>query len=472
MSGFKFDNNDEKKPLSLGDGDGATPQKPAAPKLPAAKKPSTSLPAPSIPTKPVMPGVKPATSNPLPSTNKPAIPSVKPVTPPVKPATPTATPQPLKLPEEAPVATPAPVVSQPAVTETVAQPTIPKIAEPVIEDIPIISVPDASPRIPIVVTSEEAANDKRPRKPANKFKGNRKVVLYARIGIGVVAGIILIAGVKTVFFPTKFPTPEQVIAVVKTDLNVTKFPVTQATGFVTDFTNTYFSYDPTNTSARDEALKKYISSNLLNSTNMNFVSTGGGERVTQTVVGTPLIVKTVSVDDNNAVFTMQVILSTGTTLYVDVPIYYNPDINGMAVSAPLSIMPSVGTAKVPADNHSIAWNEDKQVEDTLKPDLEKYLQAWAASDETSISRYINKDSNLNTKLGLSGSVQFNRLDTLKVQAAATDGSSDPKIRQAYASVIWQDSNNKSMTYNQAYLLTIKQDGGRWYINNIESTIVK
>lgn len=169
---------------------------------------------------------------------------------------------------------------------------------------------------------------------------------------------------------------------------------------------------------------------------------------------------------------MQVILSTGTTLYVDVPIYYNPTINGMAVSAPLSIMPSVGTAKVPADNHNIAWNEDKQVQDTLKPDLEKYLQAWAASDETSISRYIAKDSNLNTKLGLSGSVQFVRLDSLKVQAAATDGTGNPNIRQAYASVIWQDSNNKGMTYNQAYLLTIKQDSGRWYINNIESTIVK
>ena len=471
MSGFKFDNNDEKKPLSLGDGDGVAAQKPAAPKLPAAKKPSTSLPAPSIPTKPVMPGAKPATSKPLPATTKPTVPASKPATPPVKPSVPASSPQPLKLPEEAPVVA-EPVVAPITTPPSVAQPVIPQIAEPVIEDIPVISVPDASPRIPIVVTAEESANDKRPRKPANKFKGNRKVVLYARIGIGVVAGIILIAGVKTVFFPTKFPTPEQVIAVVKNDLNVTKFPVTQATGFATDFTNAYFTYDPANTSARDEALKKYISSGVLNTTNMNFNSSNGGDRVVQTVVGTPLIVKTVSVDDTNAVFTMQVILSTGTTLYVDIPIYYNAANNGMAVSAPLSIMPSVGTAKVPADNHTIAWNEDKQVEDTLKPDLEKYLQAWAASDETSISRYINKDSNLNTKLGLSGSVQFNRLDTLKVQSAASDGSGDPKTRQAYASVIWQDANNKSMTYNQAYMLTIKQDGGRWYINNIESTIVK
>lgn len=476
MSGFKFDKNNEELDLSLGSDDALGAQNNA--KKPAQKQ---QLPKPAIKQPTVEPKTPPA------APQKPPISSTKPAAKPVpKPAAkPPVASKPVVTP---PVTSPEPAIVAPAPPAPAQQQTPPPL--PVTAPEPIASPeeayspqnnqqPSQSPIIPLQqVKSVKEKTQKRPRKKeTNSFSGNRKVVLIVRIAAGVVGGVIIFSGLNSIFFPPNFPTPNQVIAKVKEGLNITGFPTQKATGFVINFTEAYFTVDPNNYGTRDDVLSQYISENLLQETDLVFnraaISDNPNEKpLGQSIVGVPAIVSTYSIDDNNAVFTVQVTLSTGTTMYVDIPVYWNPDNNGMAISAPMSLVPAIGLTKIPQDNLLTEWNNDKDVVEAFEADLKKYLEAWSASDETSINRYTTDKATLMAKLGLGGTVQLERLENLEVEGV-TETTTDPKTRNARISVVWKDANNPAFTYKQSYMLVIKQKPDeKWYVDNINSIVIK
>lgn len=518
MSGFKFDKNNEELDLSLGSDDGATSKLPAPKPNNTAKK-TTGLPSPSISvSKPAPPPIAKPSKPPVTSTKKePTVPTSglpkKPIISPnieneVEPPKPAAVNMPTVVPEtslqtepapnketvEVPPSSPLPVEQHPsqilsnipAVAPEHISPTEPddssvagSTVEHQIQENVNISIPQASPIVPNKpnVKNVKKSNNKKDKKNGGAFKGNRKVVLFTRIGFGVVGSIVLLAGVNSIFFPKNFPSPDQVIAVVKESLNVTEFPATKGTGFVLGFVETYFTYNPSISGERDSALEQYISKELLQKTDLVFIPENNTESKTpveQTVVGIPTIVNINSIDNNNAVYTVEVKLSTGNILYVDVPIYWNPKNNGMAVAAPLSIMPAVNLTKVPADNLLLEWTPDKEVAESFEADLVKFLEAWAVSDKTLIDRYSTDGAELNVKLGLENTVKLVRLDKLDVQGLdSKENTVSETERLAIIDVIWADANSPQVTYKQSYLLTIKQKPDKkWYVDKIDTTAYK
>lgn len=507
MSGFKFDKNNEELDLSLGSDDALGSQK-AAPKQNKTQLPKPSIQQPSNsakkePVKPTIPVAKPATQKPV---QQPA------ATPKTLPQKPGAKPVPLKaqpatnLPKDLPASSALEPNSEPAPSspsnfitpqeetivspEPVIQPTLaPPIVPPLPNNSPEYSEPytpniNQAPQSPIIPNSKkQQSKTKTTRKKANNpFTGNRKIVLGIRIVAGVVASVIVFAGLNSILFPPNFPSPDQVISKVKEGLNITDFPTQKATGFVIDFTTAYFTVDPNNYGARDEQLLKYISKDKLQETDLVFnrstveesnAPATGVETLGQSIIGVPAIVNTYSIDNNNAVFTVQVALSTGTTMYVDVPVYWNPKNNGMAISAPLSIVPAIGLTTIPQDNLNEEWANDKDVVDAFEDDLKKYLEAWAASDKTSIDRYTTDKATLMAKLGLGGTVKLERLDSLEVASVDEEAGADPRTRNAKIDVVWKDANNEAFTYKQSYMLTIKQKPDeKWYVDNINSVVIK
>jgi len=530
MADFKFDKNNEKLDFTIGGDLGVGERKPLKPATPAMPKTQPQQPVPTFPQPNNVPqqqnpspavhtGHTPLVSRPVitPQTQQPqGMPAQQRPVAPSQPLTARPTTAPQQLPQ-APVQ-PQPVQQHPIYREPVQQQYIePKYIEPE----PVYVEPEYNPPTyqqpqqtftpqqaqpqpsyaPAYATpapqqnfTSQQAVEQPSKKKGFAFGGKRKVVLYIRAAIAIVLIIVSIAGVKSIFFPDKFPTQAQVINVVKDDLGVTAFPTDKANGFVIGFIKTYFTYDPENRQAREDALDKYIDPDLLNSTKFQFQAATDGEVIPPTedttqvdtpvdqtvqevpgskqeVVGEPVIVNINSVDDTNAVFTVEVDLTNGSTFYVEVPIYYNVDTNGMAISAPLAYVPPVSFTDVPNDNHKVTWNDDPEVVKAFKSDLENYLTAWAKSDSTVISRYITTDATLAAKSGLNGVLVFNRVEELRVQAV-DDETKDPSVRQAYVTVSWKDANNVNATYTQSYLLVIEQQpDDRWYVKDITGTVI-
>lgn len=505
MANFKFDKTNEELDFTLGGDDlgalprdGKKPVRQPKPGNPLGQPKPAPRPNP-IPTVPQQPTQSPTTIPTQPSMPLPQKPAPLAQQPAPAVAQPMVTPSPQLSPlqqnpvvSQQPVAQPAPqmptVVPQQQVSTPVyveqpqyvpAHQSYQQIEQPQ-QSAPVPSQPILEPQQPLQPLPQPLQTEpgtKKKKRKGSAFGGGRKVLLYTRVGIAIVLIIVTVAGVRSIFFPTRFPTQEQVINVVKEDLGVTAFPTEKANGFVIGFIKTYFTYDPAFRSQRETELEKYISKNILDATNIRVTDTAttnepDSEPFVQYVIGEPVVVDTTSVDDSNAVFTVQVTLSTGNTLYVEVPVYYNAETNGMAVSAPLSLVPPIATAQVPSDNHNLGWNNDADVVKSFKADLERYLEAWAASDSTSISRYVTTNATLAATSGLQGTVVFNRVDSLEVEAV-TEEDTDPDTREAIVSVTWVDGVSENVSYKQTYLLTIKkQPDGRWYVQDITGRITK
>lgn len=324
------------------------------------------------------------------------------------------------------------------------------------------------------------SNKKRKSSPINEkrkdFRGGRKNVLFAKIGISTIIVILCFAGAKSLFFPTQFPSPTEVVSVVKQNLGVTNFPVEKASSFVINFTNTYLTYAPGQSGTdREKALSSFASETVLKAMPLRVGNAtpedAGTVVVEQSVISQPIITGVESIDDNNAVFTVQAKLSTGTTLLLSIPVYYEEKTDSMAVSAAASILPSLGLAKVPTENHQITWPNDETVVKAFKPDLERYLEAWANSDSDLVKRYLTTNATLDSKTGLNGEVAFSELKSLDVQLKVEDKDSNLREREALFTVEWADSKSTNITYTQSYLLNIiQQPDNKWYIQDITGVV--
>ena len=310
-------------------------------------------------------------------------------------------------------------------------------------------------------------------KKISGLRGGRKNVFIVKI---ILSGIILILGImggKALFFPTQFPSPQQVISAVRGDLAITKFPVNKANSFVIDFVKTYLTVTSGSASEKDLALAKFSSPAVMDAMQMSVRNDPNVEgSVEQTLLAEPVITGVDAIDDNNAVFTVQSHLSSGTTLLLSIPVYYNEKNNSMAISAPASILPAIGLAEVPTENHKIEWSTDNDVVQSFQPDLENYLAAWADSNSDLITRYLTNNATLAAKTGLNKTVVFSKLNSLTVQLKEENVDANMTEREALFSVDWSDVNAPNIVYSQSYLLEIvRQPDKRWYVKDITGVII-
>ena len=403
-----------------------------------------------------------------------------PQTPPV--AEPTPEPQ-LPIPQPQPQPPVSPVAAYPTVPNIPAEPPT-ALYEPAPEPSytpepqniaqPLPEIKEPTTKAAIAPIMEPTGKEK--KNLFKNLKGNRKKVFYIRIAVGIIAVIVTFTGLRAIFFPPSFPSPDVVTSVVANNIGFTGFPTEEGASFVINFTKTFFTISPETANVRNNELKKYVDNELLGQINISVTPAGFNEEPTILRLTTePLITGIDSIDKNNTVYKVLVKLNNGTELNLLIPVYYDERNNAMAIASNISVVPGINTATVPNDNHSLNWQQkDTDVANAFKPDLEKYFQAWGASDLTSITRYVTTDSTLITKEGLQGVLIFESIPSLTVKAIpSNDTTSDPTVRQAYATVIWKDANNPVITYRQGYLLTIKlQETGQWSISDLTGTVVK
>jgi hypothetical protein len=343
---------------------------------------------------------------------------------------------------------------------------------------------DSAPRQQAQSTddTEEPTNKKgkkkkgKPAKPAGgNWAGDRKKVLAIRLVTGGLLAFLVLVGLKSMFIPPTVPSRDDVAAVAQAALGQTGFPSTEGEGVATGFTRTFLSYTPDQAGREARAIKmlNYAPENVVKLIDPNFGTTINDQQeevpVTQTVTDGPYLIDSESIDATHAVFTTLTQVNNSKWIYLQVPMLYNPDNNTLAVSGYPTFVPPTDVAKVPETEAVPQWSNDDEVEKSFSSDLTNYLKAWAGSDRDLISRYIDDDATLNAKTGLGGTVEFNRLDDLSIELVEDDSvTQNPNERRAQANVTWVDPLN-SVTYSQAYRLTIRKIDDRWYVHDIKNS---
>lgn len=301
-------------------------------------------------------------------------------------------------------------------------------------------------------------------KGPNRFSGGRSGVVVVRVFAVMIVAVLMLAGGKSIFFPTQIPDPTTITNVVKKRLGVTNFPAENGQAFVTSFTRLYLTVDPANISSTD------IYAPYMNSTLASSMTTSNGAAGKQTITEGPIISGVKSVDDENAVYTVGVKLSSGTNwVYVDVPVYYDKDKVGFAVSGMPAFAPA--PTKITAPQAGAPFERDAKLADSVKASvMEQFFPAWAASNTAGINLVVLADANSEAKIGLANAVKFVSIQDFTVEIKQT-GDVDETTRKAQATVIWASPTDAKITYTQQYnMVLFRQPDNRWYIKELTSGV--
>ncbi|MBC9705330.1 MAG: conjugal transfer protein [Enterococcus sp.] len=300
------------------------------------------------------------------------------------------------------------------------------------------------------------------QKSPSKFAGGRKGVLVVRIGASLAVLALMAQGVNSIVNPPKFPSQADFMAVVNQNLGVTEFPLDNANAFVLSFTQEYMNITAETSNDRRENLRAYASDTLV-STMAN-----GTPQVNQKISDGPIIVGTEAKDDANAIYNVGVKVGP-TWVYLDIPVYYDKDSLGFAISG----TPSFTAPPIKAEAPSVKreYEIDAKLGNEILPNLTSFFEAWGKSDEEGLGRYTTKDADVETKAGLQNTAILSKVEKIEVEAKDEE---DPtaNTRKGTATVIWSSNVDPKITYSQNYNLEFfLQPDGRWYVADITGGVV-
>lgn len=328
------------------------------------------------------------------------------------------------------------------------------------QDVPVeTKVPTKSSRF-AKAKKEKVTTEKGP----SGFSGGRAGVMVVRVFAIAVVAILMLAGGKSIFFPPQIPDPTTVTNVVKKRLGVTNFPAENGRAFVTSFAKVYLTVDPASPNSND-VFAPYMNSSLA----ANMTSSSGTE-AKQVVTEGPIISGVKSVDDSNAIYTVGAKLNSGANwIYVDVPVYYDGDSVGFAVSGMPAFAPA--PTKITAPPAGAPFEQDTKLADEIKTSaMEQFFPAWAASNTAAINLIVLKDANPEAKIGLANSVKFASIQAFTVEQKQP-GDPDENTRKAQATIKWTSVADPKITYTQQYnLVLFRQPDNRWYIKELTSGV--
>lgn len=300
-------------------------------------------------------------------------------------------------------------------------------------------------------TAKEVRRETKKDKPPKVFGGNRKVVLFARIGVVLVALFIISIGIKSLVAPPYIPTAANVVSVVKKDFGITKFPITEGNSFATAFTKDYLTLAPDTSKDRKDILKAYTSDDLASTFDQN------NRDAVQSVIAGPTITATKSVDDSNAIYTISAKVNSGQWLYLDIPVYYDASVNAFSISGTPAFIAPPTVAVLPAVAPTLV--SDTTLATTITPDMTNFFTQWASSSKDKLEVYLYKDATVKTRAGLQNTVKFVSLDDLLVEKKE-EGDPTENVRKASATVTWASPQDPKLLYVQTYNLTLIQDKER------------
>jgi hypothetical protein len=179
----------------------------------------------------------------------------------------------------------------------------------------------------------------------------------------------------------------------------------------------------------------------------------------QSVLGAPVVAGVSARDDNHAVVHLAAYLNPGGWTCMDVAMYAAPGAAAFAITSYVAFMecPPAAAASVPP----VDIEEDRPFEEQLRPAMETFLKGYAAST-SDITQSTTEDSGIT---GLGGIVSFVELVSL-VTAVVDDPSTVTRV--ADVRVRWRLPSGGTLM--QAYRLTLRQIGGRWFVQRIEGGV--
>ena len=331
---------------------------------------------------------------------------------------------------------------------------------------------------------EKTPNKKGQEPKEDKYAGERRKVLYIRLVAGGVAAIIGIAGLQAIFMPNTGPSKAQVVAAAQEAVNYTGFPTVSGEQFSIDFARAYFNYNSQDQN-RLTNLSKFASPDLLKQIDVQPLSSqeyDAQKKVgspdysqaafSQSVTYGPYVVATNNLTATSAVFTVKVGLNSGSVLYLDVPVKYDPQAYSLTLAGPPSFSKPIQNQGAGATKDQWTATFPSGTDDTIaasfQPDLQRYLTAWAASDSTTISRFVLDQASDNAKRGLQGAVQFDQIISLSVEAADPSNPSTATERRVEVNVMWLDPKTNTR-YPQEYRMLIGLNSDKkWAVYDIEN----
>lgn len=337
-------------------------------------------------------------------------------------------------------------------------------------------------------TKDVAAKPSRER----KYDGDRKKVLYIRLIAGTVAAVILVAGMNAIFNPSTGPSKAMVQSAAKEAVNYTGFPTTSGEQFALDFAKAYFNYDSTqNYEERTASLKRFASADLVKQIEVQKLSAAEYEaikkngvsysqyNVSESISYGPYVVASKNVTSDYALFTVKVGLKSGSVLYYNVPVKYNPEKYSLTLAGPPSFTkPIDNTDEAPKEDWTLSFDggSDAKLEESQLKDMEAYFRAWGASDDTIINRYVLLPDDTTTstatddaKRGLQGAVTFNKIIDLKIEPENKDIPATATQRKVEVNVLWEDPKT-NLRYPQQYRMLIVFKENKWVVYDIQNFV--
>lgn len=315
-----------------------------------------------------------------------------------------------------------------------------------------------------------------------KYDGERKKILYVRLVAGSVAAIIAITGLNATFNPSKGPTKEMMMSAAQEALNYTGFPTLSGEQFAMDFSRAYFNFDSKD-QTREESLSRFASDDLISQIDIETVSaqeydsvkkediTYSDYVVTQSISYGPYVVSSKNIDAKNAIFTTKVGLKSGTVVYLDVPVKYDPDNYALTLAGPPSFSKPIqnqGTTMIDEWTVTFEGGNDDDIAESFESDLQAYMSAWALSDSTLINRLVLEKATDNARKGLQGAVIFNKIVELHIEPLDESRPSTETSRRVEVRVMWEDPTT-GLRYPQQYRMLIGLNpDNKWAVYDIQN----
>ncbi|GAA3028656.1 conjugal transfer protein [Streptosporangium longisporum] len=293
--------------------------------------------------------------------------------------------------------------------------------------------------------------------PRNRWSGGggRWLVWAGRAVLWALIIVIVVNGVRAPFERLTQPNTPAGTAPVAGE----GFPTVPGSAFAAQFAEVYLNFDGARLEERESRLAPYLPEGV----ESQFGWDGLGRMSAGAVQPYGIEV----VDAENAVVTVAY-QSEDRRQLLSVPIYHDRSAKRFVVAGRPGILPAPGAADLPPKP---APDRDRAAEQELRPSLEGFFKAYAASDTASLRLYADAGTTLE---GFSGALTFLQLKDLSVPLPA--GST----RQVTATVSWgvpaktptsdepepADPGQMGGKLEQAYLLTMVKQGDKWFVKDI------
>jgi hypothetical protein len=229
-----------------------------------------------------------------------------------------------------------------------------------------------------------------------------------------------------------------------------QFPVTLAEAYVLQFGQAYLNFDPGNSQQRQQALAAFLPASLASAQpQMGWNQLGTMQLQSESVAG---------IDVRDAQSAVVNVLATvnGRLMEFGVPVYAAN--GGMAISGLPSLLPVPQPAQPPQSQQP---QGDPVATNQMQPQLSAFFTAYAASDTTTMNRYVLPGVSLT---GLGGTVKF-----VNIPQGGLYVPPGGATREITVTVNWQLTGQAGAFGTTYDMSVVDQQSGKWYVREIRAS---